>query len=164
MKIISDLAIMHDKFFREKAFLICKDKHDADDLVQEMYLKLYRYDNLKLKAIHEKGVLKFICIRILNQLFLDSKRKVKHEYSTNLVELYLNNKNFEEEKEKAEHIRNYFKDLYWFDSRLFDEYVSTDSTMRELSEQTGISLRSIYNAITRAKTELRKLKTHKALN
>jgi DNA-directed RNA polymerase specialized sigma24 family protein len=109
-------------------------------------------------------VLKFICIRILNQLFLDSKRKVKHEYSTNLVELYLNNKNFEEEKEKAEHIRNYFKDLYWFDSRLFDEYVSTDSTMRELSEQTGISLRSIYNAITRAKTELRKLKKHKALN
>jgi DNA-directed RNA polymerase specialized sigma24 family protein len=36
--------------------------------------------------------------------------------------------------------------------------------MRELSEQTGISLRSIYNAITRAKTELRKLKKHKALN
>ena len=54
MKIISDLAIMHDKFFREKAFLICKDKYDADDLVQEMYLKLYRYDDLKLKAIHEK--------------------------------------------------------------------------------------------------------------
>ena len=78
MKIISELAIMHDKFFRQKAFLICKDKHDADDLVQEMYLKLYRYDDLKLKAIHEKGVLKFICIRILNQLFLDSKRKVKH--------------------------------------------------------------------------------------
>jgi DNA-directed RNA polymerase specialized sigma24 family protein len=109
VKIISELAIMHDKFFREKAFLICKDKYDADDLVQEMYLKLYRYDDLKLKAIHEKGVLKFICIRILNQLFLDSKRKVKYEYSTNLVELYLNNKNFEEEKEKAEHIRNYFK-------------------------------------------------------
>jgi DNA-directed RNA polymerase specialized sigma24 family protein len=164
VKIITEIAIKHDKFFRDKAYAICKSKFDADDLVQNMYIKLYNYDDTKLKAIHEKGVLKFICVRMINQLFLDSKKKIKYEYSTNLLDLYCNNKNEIEQKELAEHIRNYFKDLYWFDSRLFDEYVSTDSTMRELSEQTGISLRSIYNAITRAKTELRKLKKHKALN
>jgi len=53
--------------------------------------------------------------------------------------------------------------LYWFDSRLFDEYVSSEMTMRGLSKATGINLRSIFNAITRAKTELQKLKKHKAL-
>ena len=35
--------------------------------------------------------------------------------------------------------------------------------MRGLSKATGINLRSIFNAITRAKTELQKLKKHKAL-
>ena len=156
MKIITEIAIKHDRFFRDKAYAICKSKFDADDLVQNMYIKLYNYDDTKLKAIHEKGVLKFIRVRMINQLFLDSKKKIKHEYSTNFVDLYCNNKNEIEEKELAEHIRFFFKDLYWFNSRLFNEYVSSDSSMRDLAEETGINLRSIYNAITRAKKELRK--------
>lgn len=164
MEIINEIALKHDRFFREKAYLISKCKFQADDLVQEMYLKLMRYDKTKLTAIHSKGVLKFICVRMLNQLFLDSVKKNKDYKSTNLVELLFNNKNEVEEKEKAEHIRSFFSELYWFDSRLFDMYVSSDNSMRDLAEQTGINLRSIYSAINRAKKELQKLKTHKALN
>ena len=164
MEIITEIAILHDRFFREKAFLISKCKFQADDLVQDMYLKLMRYDKTKLKAMHSKGVLKFICVRMLNQLFLDSIKKNKNYQSTNLVELLCNNKNELEEKEKAEHIRSFFKELFWFDIRLFDMYVSSENSMRDLAEQTGINLRSIYSAINRAKKELQKLKTHQALN
>ena len=164
MEIITEIALLHDRFFRDKAYLISKCRFQADDLVQDMYIKLMKYDKEKLKAIHSKGVLKFICVRMLNQLFLDSIKKNKNYQSTNLVELLFNNKNEIEEKEKAEHIRSFFSELYWFDSRLFDLYVSSENSMRDLADQTGINLRSIYNAINRAKKELQKLKTHKALN
>ncbi len=88
MKIITEIAIQHDSFFREKAYKICKSKFDADDLVQNMYIKLYNYDDTKLKAIHEKGVLKFICVRMINQLFLDSKKKIKYDTQKYLNIIY----------------------------------------------------------------------------
>lgn len=163
MKVIAEIANKNDAYFRGMARRICKNKSEADDLVQDMYLKLYRYDQSKLVDMHKNGVSKFICVRIINQLFLDSKRKNKKEFFYHFLEDFTEDVDVLERKEKAEHIRYYMEKLYWFDGRLFDEYVSSEMTMRGLSKATGINLRSIFNAITRAKTELQKLKKHKAL-
>ena len=163
MKTITEIANKNDSYFRSMALHICKDKSDADDLVQDMYLKLYRYDKVKLDDMHKNGVSKFLCVRIINQLFLDSKRKNKKEFFYHFLEDFGEDVDALDRQEKADHIRYFMEKLYWFDSRLFDEYVSSEMTMRGLSKATGINLRSIFNAITRAKTELQKLKKHKAL-
>jgi len=76
-----------DAKWREIALNICKDKQQADDLVQEMYLRLYNYKV-------EKWNYSFI-ILILWNLFKDSKKsKYKTtEYLEN-YETVTNNENF----------------------------------------------------------------------
>jgi DNA-directed RNA polymerase specialized sigma24 family protein len=150
----------HDLFYRQKAYAICRDKFEADDLVQEMYLKLHRYDQTKLKQIVEKGVVKFICIRIINQIFLDGKRKKTVEYPNENINIFADFSKDIDKIDTIKHIRSFFDELYWFDSRLFDEYVSNDVTMRQLSDETGIPLRTIWAAINRAKNKLKEITKH----
>ena len=58
-----------DKYWRSIAFNICKDKHLANDLVQEMYLKIY--------DVEEKDINDYYVALTINNLFLDICRKKK---------------------------------------------------------------------------------------
>jgi len=55
-----------DRFWRIVAYRICKDKSFADDMVQEMYLKLYNCT----KQIND-----FYVIITMKNIFIDSTKK-----------------------------------------------------------------------------------------
>ena len=76
-----------DVKWREIALKICKNKQDADDLVQEMYLRLYNYKV-------EKWNYSFIILVMWN-LFKDSKKsKYKTTEYLEDYETVTNNENF----------------------------------------------------------------------
>ena len=143
----------NDKYFRKMALKITKNKFDADELVQEMYLKLHRYNQDKLKEMVSKGVIKFVCVRILQQLFIDLCRTKK--ITNDLDENLCNESEFQFD-ERIEKIQMHLKNLNWYDRKLFEIYIYEEHTMRSLSNATKIPLTEIWKSINRSKKILKK--------
>lgn len=73
--ILEELA-KKDKYWRQVAFNISKDKNISDDLVQEMYLKIYRISLKKDLEIND-----YYVVRILLNTFLDYLKENKKTIS-----------------------------------------------------------------------------------
>ena len=84
--ILEELA-KKDKFWRQVAFNISKDKNISDDLVQEMYLKIYRISLKKDLDIND-----YYVVRILLNTYLDylkeNKKTISIETITDLESRY----------------------------------------------------------------------------
>ena len=142
--LLAKVAI-HDKYFREKAKQLAGV--DGDDLVQEMYLKLHRYNQSKLKEMIQNEVVKYLGVRIINQIFIDGKRKQK-EYCGGVPEIKVEEKEQDERITKAKEI---VKNQHWYDQKIFNLYIEENYTMRELAAETGIPLCEIWATINRVK-------------
>lgn len=142
--------VCFDSFFREKAFQICGNKFEADDLVQEMYLKLHNYNQIKLEEMIDRGVAKFVAVRILKQLKIDNHRKAKK-----VEDDYTFIHHSEEYQELNLEITELLNELYWFDRDLFKFYVEDDYSIRSLSKETGISTNKIYQTINKVKEQIK---------
>jgi DNA-directed RNA polymerase specialized sigma24 family protein len=127
-----------DAQWRKMAFQICKDKDLADELVQEMYLKLYQNTNL----IKEGYI-----YTVLRNLFYDYAKQQK--------DIIVDFSNIEiEDTEYIEPV-DYFqlmKGLTWYERTMFE--LSTLVGQRELSRQTGIHLQTIHRVNKMVKSKI----------
>jgi len=135
--ILQELA-KKDAVWRKMAFQICKDKDLADELVQEMYLKLYQNTNL----IKEGYI-----YTVLRNLFYD--------YTKSQKDIIIDFSNIEiEDTEYIEPV-DYFqlmKGLTWYERTMFE--LSTLVGQRELSRQTGIHLQTIHRVNKMVKSKI----------
>jgi DNA-directed RNA polymerase specialized sigma24 family protein len=135
--ILAELA-KKDAQWRKMAFQICKDKDLADELVQEMYLKLYQNTNL----IKEGYI-----YTVLRNLFYD--------YTKSQKDIIIDFSNIEiEDTEYIEPV-DYFqlmKGLTWYERTMFE--LSTLVGQRELSRQTGIHLQTIHRVNKMVKSKI----------
>jgi DNA-directed RNA polymerase specialized sigma24 family protein len=135
--ILAELA-KKDAQWRKMAFQICKDKDLADELVQEMYLKLYQNTNLI-----KDGYI----YTVLRNLFYD--------YTKFNKDILIDFSNIEIiDTEYVEPI-DYFqlmKGLTWYERTMFE--LSTLVGQRELSRQTGIHLQTIHRISKKVKNQI----------
>ena len=135
--ILDELA-KKDAQWRKMAFQICKDKDLADELVQEMYLKLYQNTNL----IKEGYI-----YTVLRNLFYD--------YTKSQKDIIIDFSNIEiEDTEYIEPV-DYFQlmnGLTWYERTRFA--LSTLVGLRELSRQTGIHLQTIHRVNKMVKSKI----------
>ena len=107
--ILNDLA-KHDKKWRQIAYRICNDRMLADDLVQEMYLKLMN---------RTKWNDYFVTITLRN-LFIDHVRKTKNVRLEELNYVIDHTNNFEPTDYQQE-LLNEFDKLDWVAKELLLE-------------------------------------------
>lgn len=136
-----------DKRWRQIAYKICKDKQLADDLVQEMYLKLY---DKKYDKINEW----FIWVTIKNiYLNIIKQKRYKHEIS---IELFYNIEDLKSDDvilEKRKQINDALDALDLWDREILLQ--TSEKSLRDLSEETGLTVSTLhYNK----KIALKKLK------
>jgi DNA-directed RNA polymerase specialized sigma24 family protein len=135
--ILAELA-KKDAQWRKMAFQICKDKDLADELVQEMYLKLYQNTNL----IKEGYI-----YTVLRNLFYDYAKQQK--------DIIVDFSNIEiEDTEYIEPIdyKALIKGLTWYERTMFE--LSTLVGQRELSRQTGIHIQTIHRINKMVKSKI----------
>lgn len=126
-------------------------KDVAEDIVQDMYLKIGEYLNKKVIDImynEEELNYYYIYLTLKSLYFNYSKRESKRvlhnfnecdTYSNELInEDYVNNF---EVAEKV--IEEELSKLHWYDKKVWDMYQHTN--LAELSRNTGIGYRSLYN-------------------
>ncbi len=118
-----DVLCKKDEFWRKTAFIICKDKMLADDLVSDMYLKLFEC---------KKDINDFYVIRTIRNLFLDyikSKNNISIDNFYNLAE---NNNTFEPNDYELSIIQDCEKLPYLQNGLLKESY---DLSVRQISEK-----------------------------
>jgi DNA-directed RNA polymerase specialized sigma24 family protein len=136
--ILAELA-KKDAQWRKMAFQICKDKDLADELVQEMYLKLYQNTNLI-----KDGYI----YTVLRNLFYDYTKQQK--------DLIIDFSNIEilDDGDYIEPIdyKALIKGLTWYERTMFE--LSTLVCQRELSRQTGIHIQTIHRINKMVKSKI----------
>ena len=160
MGILNEVAKYHKDWVELAAVF---DKDFAEDIVQEMYLLLHKY-NVSEEQMFTNGRINkgyiFIIIRNIHfQLHNIRKRINKVELND---EIYNLEDDYDIQKEldwndfrnKAEEEVNSWD---WYEKKLFTLYRDNKTSIRKLASETGISFVSIFHTLKGSKGKLREL-------
>lgn len=141
--------------------------HYAEDIVQEMYIKLSEIKNPErlIDKNNPNQLVGFYVYTILRSLIVDLQRvqkRTKIISIEHIKELEASEIDLEFEIEfakKLEVIEQSKADMGWYDLKLFELYHNEGLSIRKLSKETRISASSIFNTLTNAKSKI-----HEAYN
>ena len=134
-------------------------KEIAEDIVQEMYIKIQLKLEKGLDIMYSKEEINYYYIfKTLRSLFYDLKRKSKNITILNIEDNIINGNiesdvNYESEYKK---ITDLLSTMYWYDRKVF-EIINGGESIAELSRKSGITYHSLYNTYKKVKSKLKKL-------
>jgi RNA polymerase sigma factor (sigma-70 family) len=127
--------------------------YDAEDLVQEMYLKVYQWNGKYDKTLmfNETEVNYYFIFRVLRNLFLDKcKTKKKHSNIEYVPEPLFKDISLEY-KQELEMVKKEIKSWHIYDRKIYELIFLENKSMLELSKLTGIDYYSIYRTVKKIK-------------
>jgi len=149
------VAIKNDDWIRI-AISFGLNKQTAEDLVQEMYIKIF----LKLKdgtdIMYDNNEINYYYIfNTLRWLFLDLKRKHKNIYKISIDNLQIEayDVNYDETVKK---VQEALSNMYWYDRKVF-EVINNGESVAEFSRKSLIEYYELYNTHKKVKNKLKKL-------
>jgi len=129
----------------------------AEDLVQEMYIKLKRKLDEGLDISYDDNFNYSYVFKTLRTLFLDLKRKEKKVNFVNIEDIQIltkeDNIDYDDAFEKVEHEVG---QLFWYDRKVY-QIIDDGSSIAELSRKTKIPYYSLYNTFKKVKEKLKKV-------
>jgi RNA polymerase sigma factor (sigma-70 family) len=132
-----------DTYWRKIAFNICKDRYLADDLVNEMYLKLHDC---------KKQINDFFVIIVIRNIFLDLKRKkgTLHLYDFYNLESDVNE--FEvDDIDKI--ILDAYNELTFSERELI--LLANEMSLRDIEKEFNINYGFVYRKVKFAKEKIK---------
>jgi len=133
------------------------NKNTAEDIVQEMYLKIQKNINNGLNIDYGDDYNYFYIFKTLKSMFLDLKRKESKVVIFNIEDRpsYFNdydvNYDFAYEKVKKE-----LSKLYWYDRKVYS-LLDGNESVAKLSRKTNIPYHSLYNTYRKVLERLKKV-------
>jgi DNA-directed RNA polymerase specialized sigma24 family protein len=145
----------HHSWLSQVAYNFTNNKDNAEELVQDLYLKLMEMNDIK-KIMYKNDINLFYLYKILRSIFLNQQKKNVNLLSID-EELY--DMQYEEYNEYADNefeqmlaLTNEALDsMYWFDSKLFRVYIEEDHSIQSLHNATGISNSTIWTSHKKTK-------------
>jgi DNA-directed RNA polymerase specialized sigma24 family protein len=149
--ILELLAKRHDEWIR-MAMSFGLDRDTAKDLVQDMYLRMYKYvDNPERIMYNENEVNTYFVFVVLRNLHLTNQKGIKYEPIGGAdIDGSYELPNYDMEEAHNNLIDELWEEVegwHWYDTKLFKLYHNTDMTIKKISEETKISERSIWNTL-----------------
>ncbi len=159
MKWLSKVAEHHEDYLRIVKSLGVDDL--AEDIVQEMYIKISKYCSPE-RILQENGTVNKYYIRcVLYNLVHDYRKQQNKHKKVNIEEVY----NLGVEYDYIEETEAYtgliqligeeVKTWHWYDRDLFTLYWKTGWSIRKLSDETRISTSSIFQTLKYCKNQIR---------
>jgi len=135
----------------------------AEDLVQEMYVRLHKYVDDPQKIMYSETEVNTFFVYVSLRNMYNSLMKAKSRFEFVDVSTLEDELIFEEANEDAEnHLMQLYTDIWdktedwhWYDKKLFDLYHNTDMSIRTLEKKTKISARSIFNTLKNARERIK---------
>lgn len=156
------MNILEKAFQKHKTWVnICKsfglDYATAEDLTQEMYIKLHHITEKGTDITYNKDELNYYYIfKILYTMFLQLKKKRDRVFFVD-EEILQNIEGTEQVhfQEIEKKFNEEFTKLHWYDQKVF-EIIASGTKISELSRKTTITYISLYNTYRNVKKLLKK--------
>lgn len=134
------------------------NKETAEDIVQEMYIKIQKNINNGLNIDYDDDDYNYYYIfKTLKSMFLDLRRKESKVRIFNIEDRpsYFNviDVNYEEAYQK---VQNELKTMYWYDQKVYTLLEGNES-VAQLSRKTNIPYHSLYNTYRKVIERLKKV-------
>lgn len=133
----------------------------AEDIVQEMYIYLIRYERHGKNIWYDKGDINYYYIfKQLRGIYVDYLRqnsKIK-KVSIDDYQFIYEELNLDYEKQYLEDLKDYeevIEEIYWYDKKVF-ELIARGKSIAELSRETNIGYWRLYNTYNKVKFKLKK--------
>ena len=147
--ILEILSKRHDEWIR-MAMSFGADRDSAQDLVQDMYLRMYKYvENPERIMYNEDEVNTYFVFVVLRNLFISSKKSMSFDQLED-IDGEMEEPNYDYENAYNRLLDELWEEVeswHWYDTKLFKLYHNTDMTIKRISEETKISERSIWNTL-----------------
>mgnify|MGYP003630390729 FL=1 len=177
VEILNILSKRHKEWIKMAKSFNLSD-NDANEIVQEMYLRLYNYTKSIDKIMYNKEEVNTFYIYItLRNLFYSkftnygkpkNKKMIlfsdidEDKFNSLINQMVDDNQEYDDNIKKkinleqlCDKIDSIIEDWYWYDKKLTKLYFNTKMSMRDISKETKISLSSIFNTLTNAKEKIR---------
>ena len=149
----------HNVWLMQCAYNFTGSKDKANELVQDLYLRLLELQDIK-KIMYKGDINLYYVYKMLRSIYLNGQKK-----SITMLpideELYnLSTSEYDEQAdsdwERALALSNEALDqLYWFDTKLFRVYIEENHSIQSLHNATGISNSTIWTSMKKTKQYVR---------
>mgnify|MGYP003383830541 CR=1 FL=1 len=131
----------------------------AEDVVQEMYLKIHKYstaDKVITNGKVNKGYIFFALRSIINSYHKEKSKVVKYDIdSVRHLSTCDNQDQIQAFERVSEMIDKESDDWHWYDKQIFDLYRYNKTSIRKLAKETNISSVSIFNTLKNCKAKIK---------
>ena len=134
------------------------NKDTAEDIVQEMYIKIKKNIDNGLNIDYDDNYNYFYIFKTLKSMFLDLKRKEKRVIILNIDD----KPSFFNDNYDVNYLESYNKVLkelnkmYWYDKKVY-ELLEGNESVAKLSRKTNIPYHSLYNTYRKVLERLKKV-------
>ena len=148
MKLLELLAARHNDWLNMAySFGLCTE--DAEDLVQDMYVKMYDFSSAE-RIQYNDDINTFYVYITMRNLFYDKKKKEVPTVNIDSMN-FLPEEEAENDKEALEILLEKMDECigqqHWYNKKIFEIYYGKGETIRALSKGSKISSSSIFNTI-----------------
>jgi len=157
MKILELLAQRHQDWI-QMALSFGLDIEDAEDLVQDMYVKLYEKTTYEQIKYGEDDVNTFYVYVTMRNLFYDEKKKQVTKVDVTSIKNIANEEEcYDKEvlEELLDNMNKCIEGMHWYNKKIFEIYYGKGETIRELSHGSKISPNSIFNTLKNVREEIK---------
>ena len=133
-----------DKTWREIAYKICGDKALADDLVNDMYLRMYEQQPDKITNGY--------VYTVIRNLFIDHTRERSKLVNTDFSNVEILNEEEEQTQQQQPTFEQIAGGLTWYEKTIFVQ--ATLIGQRELARKTDIHIQTIHRVTNTVKNKL----------
>lgn len=129
----------------------------AEDIVQEMYIKILLKLENGLDIMYEDDINYYYIFKVLKTLYIDLKRKGKNIKIINIEDTNLSQYDFDVDFDEAYGIvKDELKNMFWYDRKVF-EIINEGESIADFSRNSYIEYYSLYNTYRKVKDKLKKL-------
>ena len=147
----------HHKYYIKIVKGFGEDKY-SEDIVQEMYLRIYKYTNPE-KIIKDGEVNQGFIWFVLRNIYVDyckQKGRIEKVFVNEALDIKDEQPTEQNNAQNIIEIKIYneINSWHWYDTMLFKLYKENNYSMRQLSTLTKISVTSIFHTIKHCKQRL----------
>ena len=157
-KFLNDLYVDHKHWI--KVVRSFGEYSLAEDIVQEMYLKLAKHEN-KERFYRNGTIYKGFVWVVLRNMYYDfekSKQRLQKVDITEAIQLVDESNPYEKtnaQKQLEVKINETVNSWHWYDKLLYELYRDTGMSTRQIQKCTGISFKSVWQTLKYCKDSLK---------
>ena len=145
----------HHTWLIQCAYNLTNNKDKAEELVQDLYLRLLEMKDCK-KIMYKQDVNLYYLYRMLKSIFLNGLKKQTSTLplDDDLYNLAAEEYSYSADNEFEERLRltnECLDEMYWFDAKLLRVYLDEDHSIQSLHNVTGISNSTIWSSLKKTK-------------